>query len=141
MKNIILIAVLIFGGNVVAFSQCDKKVILTSSLTEYLDSNDVVERSVPEKTTIKIDKSTLSIAPGNDHEMKGTINENKCHWKVPYKDGNSMLKATMTGDKGDVRNATLNIEGKDGKVALVVQIAEMPGKKIRVNIDTFEETK
>ena len=141
MKSIILIAALILAGNVVVFSQCNKQVILTSSLTEYLDSNDVVERSVPEKTIIKIDKSTLSIAPGDDHEMTGTINENKCDWSVPYKAGKSIIKATMTDEGGDKKNATLTIQGKDGKVTLVMQIAEMPGKKIRVNIDTFGQAK
>ena len=141
MKNIALVASLIFGGNVVAFSQCDKKIILTSSFTEYLDSNNVVERSVPENTTITIDKSTLIIAPGSNTEMKGSITENTCKWKVPYKDGRSTLKAKLTDDGGNINNATLNIEGKDGKVTLAVQIAEMPGKIIKVNIDTFEEAK
>ena len=140
MKNSAIIIILLIALSYTGFAQCDTKTILTSSTTEYLDSNNVVERSEPEKTVIRIDKSTLSITPG-DHEMKGTIKENSCNWTVPYKEGKSIIKSAITDQSGDIKNATLSLEGKDGKVILVVEIAEMPGKKIRVSIDTFEEDK
>lgn len=140
MKNIVFVTFLLLACGSSGFAQCDTKVILTSSTTEYLDSNNVVEQSVPEKTIIKIDKSTISITPG-DHEMKGAIKENTCNWTVPYKEGRSVIKSAITDQGGDIRNATLNVEGKNGKVILLVEIEEMPGKKIRVTADTFGEDK
>ncbi|HMG83890.1 MAG TPA: hypothetical protein VK559_12690 [Ferruginibacter sp.] len=140
MKNIFLVVVLAFAFNAAGFAQCDKKVVLTSSTTEYLDSNNVVERSVPENTTIKIDKSaSLTIAPGKDHEMNGTITQNICNWKVPYKEGKSIIKATLTDKSGDVKTATITIEGKEKKITFLLEVAEMPGKKIRISVNTFQE--
>lgn len=141
MKKGIFAAALLFACNAVSFAQCDTKLILTSSTTEYLDSNNVVQKSVPEKTTIKVNDSTLSIAPGENNEMTGTIKEKNCNWKIPYKEGKSVIKSTITDESGDVKNATLTLEGKDGKVTLVFEAEEMPGQKIRVAIDTFEEAK
>lgn len=141
MKKIVLASVIILGSSVAAFSQCDKNVVLTSSLTEYLDSNNVVQQSVPEKTTVKIDKSTITIAPGDNHEMKGAISNNVCNWTVPYKDGKSVLKAAITDESGDTKHATINLEGKAGKIILTLEAEEMPGRKIRVNMDSFEEAK
>src|SRR4051812_14761450 len=112
MKSLGFIIILAIAFSYCGFAQCDTKIMLTSSTTEYLDSNNVVERSEPEKTVIKIGKSTLSITPG-DHEMKGTIRENSCKWTVPYKEGRSIIKSTITDQSGDVKNATLNLEGKD----------------------------
>ncbi|MEP6584118.1 MAG: hypothetical protein ABJA90_07615 [Ginsengibacter sp.] len=142
MKKIFLSALLVFSLGAVSFAQCDEQVILTSSTTEYLDSNNVVEKSVAENSTIKINKSaSLTIAPGNDHEMTGTITQNSCDWKSPYKEGKSVISATIKDESGDVKNATLTIEGKDGKVTLVLEVKEMPGRKIRVAIDSFREDK
>lgn len=100
------------------------------------------QRSESEKTIIKIDKSVLTIAPGNEeHVMTGTIKSDSCHWKVPYKEGKTIIKALLTDKSGDAKNATVTIEGKGEKVTLVMEVQEMPDKKIRIPIDTFEETK
>ncbi len=140
MKKIISILVLLIAFRATSVAQCDKKVILTSSTTEYLDSNNVVEKSVSENSTIKIDRSaSLNISPGNDHDMKGTITANSCDWKIPYKEGKSVIKSVITDQSGDVKNATLTIEGREGKITLLLEVVEMPGRKIRVPIDTFQE--
>ncbi len=140
MKKIISILVLLIACRVVSIAQCDKKIILTSSTTEYLDSNNVVEKSVQENSTIKIDRSTsVTISPGNEHDMKGTITTNDCDWKVPYKEGKSVIKSIITDESGNIKNATLTIEGKEGKITVTVEVVEMPGRKIRVPIDTFRE--
>ncbi len=123
------------------YSQCDKKVILTASLTEYLDSNDVVQHAEPEKTIITIDRSTIRVAPGDKKEMNGTITENTCNWTIPYKEGQSVLKADIPNESGDIRHSTIHLENKAGKIVFELQAEEMPGIKIRVNVDSFEEAK
>ena len=142
MKNIIFILFLLLICGTFSFAQCNKKVTLLSSTTEYLNGNNELQRSETEKTTIKIDKSALTISPGNEeHVMDGTIKSDSCHWKVPYKEGKTIIKALLTDKSGDTKNATITIEGKGGKVTLVMEVQEMPDRKIRVPIDTFEETK
>jgi hypothetical protein len=140
MRSTLFVILLVIACNTIGFAQCNTKTVFVSSTTEYLDSNNVVEQSVPEKTTIVMDKTTVSITPG-DHEMKGAIKENTCNWAVPYKEGKSVVKTALTDESGDVKNATLTIEGKDGKVTLIAEIEEMPGKKIRVTADSFQEEK
>ena len=38
--------------------------------------------------------------------MKGTITTNSCDWKIPYKEGKSVIKSVITDQSGDVKNAT-----------------------------------
>jgi predicted methyltransferase len=71
--------------------------------------------------------------------MKGTIQSHACDWKVPYKEGKSIIRATFTNEQGDTMNATMTIEGKDDRVTVFLDLEEMPDRKIRVTLDTFEE--
>ena len=141
MKKIIVAFSLLSACSMAGFAQCDKKVILHSSKTEYLDASYAVQRTVDEKSTVEIDKSGVTIAPGNAERRTGAIQSDSCNWKVPFKEGKSIIKVIFTREDGTVRNATITIEGKDGKVTLLMEMAEMPDRKIRVSIDKFEENK
>ncbi|MBD0288975.1 MAG: hypothetical protein ICV79_26655 [Flavisolibacter sp.] len=141
MKKIIFILSLLVSGTM-GFAQCDKPLMLTSSKTEHLDANGTVQRTEDEKSTVEVNKTDVIIRPGNEsHNMKGVIKSNTCNWSVPFKEGKSLIKATITNDNGNTMNATLTIEGKDGKLTLLMEVEEMPDRKIRVPIDTFEEKK
>src|ERR1700712_306206 len=110
MKKIIFASAIAIVFFTAGFAQCDKKNILTASLTEYLDSGMNIKRTVPEKTIIKINKSTLTITPGDDPEMAGTIKSTNCNWKLPYKQGKTVIKAVFVDPHGDIKNATVTIE-------------------------------
>ena len=139
MKKIILSALLLCGA-ASAFAQCDKKVQLTSSKTEYLDASGNLERSDDENSKVEIWKDSITIAPGNAPEaMTGTITSQTCNWTVPFKEGKSVIKAKLSDGNGETRNMTLTIEGKDGKVTLLAVLDEAPERQIRVPIDTFAE--
>lgn len=126
-----------------SFGQCDKNVTLAVSKTEYLDRNGTVQRTVDENSTIEISASEVIIRPGSnpDQKMNGKIQSNQCSWNVPYKEGKSVLKANFADPAGNQQNATMTIEGKEGKITFLMEIDEMPDRKIRVNVDTFEEKK
>jgi hypothetical protein len=122
-----------------SLAQCDKDLRLTSSKTEFLNGLGEVQRAIEEKSVIEITKTQVTITPGSQATMKGTIQSHACNWKVPYKEGKSVIQATFTSDQGDTMNATMTIEGKDDRVTVFVDLKEMPDRKIRVTLDTFEE--
>ena len=138
----IIAVILVLACGKVNFAQCGKAVLLTSFKTEYLDGNYSVQRTVDEKSTIEINKSEIIIITGDDQrKMTGIIKADSCNWTRSFKDGKSVIKAAFTREGEDTRNATITIEGKDGRVSFLMEIAEMPDRKIRVLAETFEEKK
>lgn len=142
MKILFLLLTLFTLTSFTTFAQCDKKLLLTSSVTEHLDSSGTIQRTMDENTTIEISKTEIVIAPsGDEHKITGPIKSHECNWSTPYKEGKSVIKAELTDPGGQTMHATITITGKDGKVTLLFQIAEMPDRKIRVTVEKFEEVK
>ncbi|MGZ3937823.1 MAG: hypothetical protein ACXVLT_03830 [Flavisolibacter sp.] len=124
-------------------AQCDAMTKFTSSKTEYLNSNNEVKNTHDERTVINISKSEITILPEGteEHKLTGIIKSFTCNWSVPFQEGQTIVKARMTDERGDVKNATLTIEGKQGKITLWVEAEEMPDLKIRMTADSYEGTK
>ena len=140
MKSFIL-AIIIFSFTLESSAQCEKVVQLTSSRTDYLDADGNLQNSRDEKSRVEISKTTLVITPGEDQQMKGEIKSYTCDWKIPYKDGKMIIKALLSDQEGEQKNLTITIEGKEGKLTFLGEIEEMPGRKIKLILDTFEEKK
>lgn len=140
MKKIFF-AVLLLCASGAGFAQCDKPVILTSSKTEYLDASGNVERTEDEQSTVEIRKDTMIISPGNEpHTMMAAIKSNTCNWNVPFKEGKSVIKATLNNEDGtETKNITITIEGKDGKIIFIAVMDHEPNRQIRLPIDAFKE--
>lgn len=140
MKKQVLFLLLAFitGGSI--YAQCDKKVMLTSSLTEYLDESGQLQRSVDEETIVEYDSKNIMISPAG-RTMEGTIHSMTCDWKTPFKEGRSVIKLSFVRSNGETENMTVTIEGKDGKVTLIAVMESNPGRQIRVAVDKFEEKK
>lgn len=141
MKKIIFASLFVLAAGMSSFAQCDKKVIIVSSKTEYLDANGEVQRSVDETTTIEYDKKDIIITPGDNPSMQGTIDSMTCDWKTPFKEGKSVIKTSITNPQGNTLSLTLTIEGKEGKITFLAEMAEMPDQKIRIVVEKFEEKK
>jgi hypothetical protein len=139
MKKIIILLSLLIAGSAVSFAQCGKKVVLSTSKTEHLDANGVVQRTDDEKATVEIGKTDLKITVNDEHKMTGTIKSDSCIWSIPYKEGKTIIKATISNDQGEDKNVTITIEGKNGKVTLLFEMEGEPDDRIRVGIDKFEE--
>jgi hypothetical protein len=140
MKKQILVLLIAVTTTAGSYAQCDKKVVLTSSKTEYLNTDNTVQRTVDEQTTVEYDSKAITITPG-DHTMDGTISSITCDWKTAFKEGKTVIKTTLNGENGRTMTGTLTIEGKDGKLYLTAEFEEMPDTKIRVTVDSFEEKK
>jgi hypothetical protein len=139
MKTIIIILSLLMAGSAVSFAQCDKKMVLTTSKTEHLDANGIVMRTEEEKAVVQIGKTDLNISVNDEHKMTGKIKSDSCNWSIPYKEGKTVIKATVSNEDGEDKNVTITIEGKGGKVTLLFEMEGMPDDRIRVGVDKFEE--
>lgn len=139
MKKI-LAALLLMLTSLIGFAQCDKKVTITASKTEYLGADSSLQRAEDEKTVVEFDKTAISITPGNEgRTMSGTITSYVCNWQTPYKVGKTRMKVTLTSPQGETKNITITIEGQKGKIIFLAEMDDNPDKKIRLNVDKFEE--
>lgn len=143
MKTILSYLLLLMTASTMGYSQCDKNLIITSSRTEYLDANDSIQHTALENTTIEISPVAISIAPGDDlnRVMNGKISAIECQWKIPFSEGRSVIKAAFINRAGETKNATLTIEGKNGRIVFLLAAAENPEFRIKVLADKFEEKK
>jgi len=142
MKKMVIVGVLLSTGALVSYGQCDKKVVITASKTQYLGADSAVQRTEDEQTTVEFDKTNITIIPGSaDHKMTGTVKSYVCNWPTAFKDGKTSVKVAVTNDNGQTMNLTITIGGKDGKINFLAEVDEEPEKKIRLVVDKFEEKK
>ena len=141
MKKILFSALALSLAALHSQAQCDKTVELKSSKNYMLDAKYEVQGSRDEKTVVDITKSTITITPnGNTQDaLTGTIKESTCDWKVPYKEGKMVIKTDLVDASGDVKDATITIESKNGKTILLAEAKERPDQKMKLDVDTFEE--
>ena len=131
--------VLLAACSHLSYGQCDKTVVLKSSKTNHLDEKGNIEKSKAEDATITISKSQVTIIPGDeDHTISGAITSKTCEWSTPFKDGKTVVKAKLEDNNGNTQHCTITITGVAGKITLVFESEEEPGKKIMVVADTFE---
>jgi hypothetical protein len=140
MKSFFIALLLLAAGSTLSFAQCDKKVNLSSSKTQHLDGQGTLQETVDEQTSIEINKSDITVITDNGNQkMTGICKFDVCDWKVPFKDGKTVFNTTLNGDNGDSKNFTITIEGKNGKITLLAESKDMPDRKIRLDIEKFEE--
>lgn len=139
MKKIILPALLVVFSTGAAIAQCDKKFILTSSKTDYVDSTGAIQRSEDEVSTIEMNDSVLTIVPGKaERTMTGPVKLNECNWKVPYKEGKSVFRASLSNQNGEERDILITIEGKDGVITLLAILNNDENRRVKLKADSFK---
>src|SRR5262245_32940411 len=133
MKRILFVLMmLLILGIVFSYAQCDKSKQLTASKTEYLDATGTVQKTVDEPTTVEFNKTGITISHGvQSQQMTGTIKSDSCSWKIPYKEGKTILRADISDPHGDVKTLTITIEGKNGTLYFLAEADGMPDRRIR----------
>lgn len=122
-----------------AFAQCGKDVVLNSSKTEYLNAAGDVQRTVEEDCVITIDKKQMTIAPADKEAMTASVVSAACEWKEAFKTGKTTVQVKFKDRDGSDKDATITIEGKDGKITCQMTQKDRPDRVIKVVADKFEE--
>ncbi|MES2266360.1 MAG: hypothetical protein V4520_06355 [Bacteroidota bacterium] len=136
LKTFIL-SLFLMAGTTAVFAQCDKAATFTASVSTYLNDKSDIEKTKNEETIVKLDKKEISIITNGRIELAGAIKSYTCNWADPFKTGKTIVSTTMV-DGGNELHCLITIEGKEGKVTLAFEAAEMPGKKIVLVANKFE---
>lgn len=140
MQNIILALAITLFTSVASFGQCDKKVKWQAAKAELIDENGNVVDTKEGSIVITTDAKTVrfEILESENETAEGTVSETTCEWKDAFKNGKSTYKANMTSNRGDTQSASFVIEGKDGKLTMVLELEKLQGRKVRISIDKYE---
>lgn len=141
MQNIILALALVLLTSLASIAQCDKKIKWQAAKAEMIDQSGTV-MDTKEGITITSDskKILFELAAEPDNPLEGVVNETACEWKEAFKNGKTVIKANISGRDGNSSPATITIEGKDGKLTLILDMERMQGRKVRMNLDKYEVT-
>ena len=136
-----MLATALFCLHTFSQAQCQKEIAWTSSKTEFLDGSQNVQDTKPDHVVMTVTKTNVKILPNQneDDAMSGTIKSVTCDWKEPYKNGNMVIQSELSDAHGDVKNATITISAKDGKITILLEAKEFPDRKLRLTVDKYEE--
>ena len=144
MKKLLFGGILLLAGTTAAYAQCDKTVVITSSKTEHLAADSsTVTRTDDEQDTVQFDKTSLNITVHNAErvqKLNGTVQSYTCHWSSPFREGKTVVKATVTNDNGESRGVTITVTGTAGKIGFFA-VVEGEDDRVRLVVDKFEEKK
>lgn len=143
MKKVILSATVLVALVIGARAQCDKKITWSATKTEFLDTSGNVEHEDDNAVVIQTNSKEVIITPNNneDEAIHGDVKELVCDWKEAFKNGKTSFKSSLKDPRGDEKNGTVVIEGKDGKIVFLFDVSGADGRKfrIRVYIDSHQE--
>lgn len=123
------------------YSQCEKKIILGATGVEILNNqNEVKIKDTERVTTVKYDSKVIEIITEYNTRY-GTIDSMYCNWKIPFKEGNTYIRGTLSFENGDQWVIKLIIDGKDGKLTLLADMEHPDANKMRFVLNKFEENK
>lgn len=138
--KIILSIILLVMTSIYANSQCDKKIKWSGSKGEMYDTNGggLLDTKLDSIFLVTSAQKINLRFQSDDKELEGSVTDNICDWKEPYKNGKSVYHANVNVDGLDSK-ATFVIEAKDGKTTLTVDIEQRQGRKFVIYFDKHEE--
>ena len=138
MKKFLVMALIGSMIGIATNGQCQRKVIWTSERTEFLDASGKVQDVRTQPTKIETTPGHVTVTTEDD-VFEGDIKGLTCEWKVPFKNGRTSFSTLMAKSNGESRNVSITIEGKDGKIDIIVEVDKMDGKKMRILVDNYTE--
>jgi len=140
-QNVFLAIALCGCGFTIKAQQDDASLRYVSNKTEDLDAANTIKGTKEEKVTVDITKTAIRIAPGDNpaKALTGSFTGVSCLWKEAFNNGKTIISTTLSDQQGHGKNATVTIEGADGKITILLQTQECPGCITRLLVDKHEE--
>lgn len=141
MKKMLLSLTVLLLAATAGMAQCDKKVTYTSDKQEMISPEGEVVNNKTDALSIDFTKESITINVGERMgAMTATIKETTCQWKEIYKEGKAIYKVEFQKpDNGETSEGSMTVEAKEGKLQILVEMARLDGKKIRVFVNKYEE--
>ena len=141
MKKLMALMLVTGTFGTAAIAQCDKKILYTSTKEEWLNSKGEIQKTDQDKVTVEVSKTNVVINHNDDpnDQMKGEIKNADCNWTEAFKNGKTTIHAQLVEGSNDVHDATLTIEGKDGEMFILLELADHPDMRIKAYVDKYEE--
>jgi len=141
MKKMLLSFTVFLLAVTASMAQCDKKVVYTSDKQEMISPEGEVVNNKTDALTIEFTKESITINVGDKvGAMTATIQETTCQWKEIYKEGKAIYKVEFQKpESGETTTGSMTVEAKEGKLQILVEMARLEGKKVRVLVNKYEE--
>lgn len=141
MKKMLLSFSVFLLAATATIAQCDKKVVYTSDKQEMISPEGDVVNNKTDALTIEFTKENITINVGEKPgALTATIKSRTCEWKEIYKEGKAVYKVEFQKpESGETSEGSMTVEVKEGKLQILVEMARLDGKKIRVLVNKYEE--
>lgn len=141
MKKMFLSLVILLLAGSAAIAQCDKHVVYYSDKQERLNAEGDVIDTKTDAVSIEFTKEAIVVNVGDrPGALKATIQATTCEWKEVYKEGKAVYKVWFQRpDIGESTEGAMTVEGKEGKLQLMVEMDRLEGKRIRILVNKYEE--
>jgi hypothetical protein len=141
MKNFLIIILCLFAANTIANAQCSKKIVWTGSKAEFLDANGAVENTLNEKVEVVSSKTDIKLSHSDKDgdALTGKIKDFSCNWSDAFKNGKTIIKSELAEGTNPANSGVVTIEGKDGKITILVTMDDKDGRTIKLYIDSYKE--
>lgn len=141
MKKMLLSLLASFFFASVAIAQCDKQVVYSADRTDMIGTDGQVENSKTEPLTLTFNKGTIVLNSSEKGDvLTGTVKETDCQWKTVYQEGKAIYKLDFQKPQnGDTSEGSITVEAKEGKLTILIEIAKMDGRKVKLIVSKFEE--
>lgn len=142
MQQNILYAIALSGcGFGIKAQRGNAKMRYLTNRTDKLDSNKSIKDSRAEKVTVEVSNNAISIQPVNNpsETLTGNVTDVSCLWREAFVNGKTVIQTTLQNTQQQHKNATITIENLDGQITILVEAAETPCIKTRLQVYRYEE--
>lgn len=141
MKKMLFSFAIFLLAATAGIAQCDKYVIYHSDQQERISEDGTVMDNKTDVLSFEFTKEKITV---NHAEKAGaltaTIKETTCQWKDIYKEGKAIYKVEFQKpETSETTEGTMTVEAKEGKLHILIEMARLDGKKIKVLVNKYEE--
>lgn len=124
MKKLFLLTIAFIAIGLISKAQCDGATKWTCIKMKIIDADGNVQNEMDDNIIVEVSNKNVVVTPGDEtRKMEGSVDEFICKWTTSGKDGKTIIKSKLT-DMEKTRNATITIEGVNGKVTITLEAPE-----------------